>query len=196
MEFLSNTNSIDIIIGPMFSGKTTELIRRLTICGQAGFKVLVLNSSLDTRSTEVLSCHSNEKVSFSSSQITSKKVANLFDVINEVKYYDVIGIDEAQFFSDLIPFTLFFTEQEMHRKVIICGLNGDFERKPFGDILQLIPLCDTITKLSSFCQTCSDAKKIIVPALFSKRLDVDKKETIIIGNEQHYIPVCRKCYRS
>jgi thymidine kinase len=194
MELLSNTNSIDIIIGPMFSGKTTELVRRLTICAQAGLKVLVLNSSLDSRSAEVLSCHSNEKITFTSSLITSKKVQNLFEVVDLVENFNVIGIDEAQFFTDLIPFTLFCSEEKFQKKVIICGLNGDFERKSFGDILNLIPLCDNITKLSSFCQKCSLHRKVIVPALFSKRIDSDEKKTIVIGNNHQYIPVCRKCY--
>jgi thymidine kinase len=194
MDFLSNSNSIDIIIGPMFSGKTTELIRRLTICAQAGMKVLVINSNLDTRSEEVLSCHSIKKVTFDSLlTVETRKVKNLSEVSDIVKDFDVIGIDEAQFFSDLIQVVVFCSDI-LNKKVIVCGLNGDFEQKPFGDILNLIPFCDTITKLSSFCQTCSERKKSIIPALFSKRIDTEKKDTIVIGNSHQYIPVCRKCF--
>jgi thymidine kinase len=99
---------------------------------------------------------------------------------------DVILINEGQFFSDLYE-----TVQDMlnyEKKVYVCGLDGDFERKKFGSILDLIPFCDKITKLTSLCSICRDG----TAAIFSMRL-TDEKEQTVVGST-NYIPVCRKCY--
>ena len=74
------------------------------------------------------------------------------------------------------------------KKVYICGLDGDFERKKFGTILDLIPLCDKVTKFTSLCSLCKNG----TPGIFSMRLTNEKKQTIV-GTE-NYIPVCRECY--
>ena len=80
----------------------------------------------------------------------------------------------------------------INKKIIIAGLNGDYLRKPFGEINDLLPFCDTITKLDSFCVPCSKNKKIS-KAIFTKRLS-QSKETLLIGGKESYIPTCRKCY--
>jgi thymidine kinase len=76
-----------------------------------------------------------------------------------------------------------------NKKIYICGLDGDFERKKFGSILDLIPLCDKVSKLTSLCSLCKDG----TPAIFSMRLTEEKEQTIVGSN--NYIPVCRKCYK-
>jgi thymidine kinase len=76
------------------------------------------------------------------------------------------------------------------KKVYIAGLDGDFERKKFGALLDLIPLCDKVTKLTSLCSICKDG----TPGIFSMRL-TKEKEQMLIGND-NYIPVCRACYTS
>ena len=79
---------------------------------------------------------------------------------------------------------------ENGKQVYVCGLDGDFERKKFGDVLDLIPLCDKVTKLTSLCSLCKDG----TPGIFSLRLTNEKEQTVV-GSE-NYIPVCRSCYVS
>jgi thymidine kinase len=189
MDFISVLPSIDIIIGPMFSGKTTELHRRINICVDAGYKVVYINSNTDTRADDLSTHNTTLK---KSEKITYLKTVNLVDVIDECKKADIIGIDEAQFFPDLITFSKTMCESFM-KKVIVSGLNGDFKREPFGQIISLITLCDTITKLNPFCMVCRKEHFTMTPALFSKRL-VKSDSVVLVGGNSEYIPVCRKCF--
>jgi thymidine kinase len=185
MDLINNKSSIDIITGPMFSGKTTELVRRLTIFVEAGMSVLYINSTLDTR--QFIS-HNKNISSLSMACATTDLLKNIIDI---AKTYDVIGIDEAQFFDDLPEISIELAEK-YSRKVIIAGLNSDFSREKFGKICDLIPICDNISKLYPFCNICAK-KKILTPALFSKRTS-DSRDKISIGAGDSYIPVCRICY--
>ena len=189
MDLFNPKASIDIIIGPMFSGKTTELIRRLTIFREAGMKVLYINSALDTRSA-MMSTH-NKNLDLKDS-VSAAKTTDLPSMMELIKDFDVIGIDEAQFFKDLKKCAVEMAER-FDKKVIISGLNGDFKRESFGEINDLIPLCDNITKLYPFCLLCRHNDKL-TPALFSKRIDNGEKDVICIGANDKYIPVCRECY--
>lgn len=100
----------------------------------------------------------------------------------------MVLINEGQFFGDL---TSVVTELlQTRKKVYVCGLDGDFRRKKFGHILDLIPLCDKITKLTSLCSKCRDG----TPGIFSMRL-TDSTNQTMVGSDT-YIPVCRKCYES
>jgi len=98
----------------------------------------------------------------------------------------VILINEGQFFSDLFEFVNKLLVEG--KKVYVCGLDGDFERKKFGTMLDLIPLCDKVNKLSSLCSLCRDG----TPGIFSMRLTQETQQTVV-GSE-NYIPVCRECY--
>lgn len=190
MSLFSTNASIDLIIGPMFSGKTTELFRRLSICADANFKVLYINSILDDRDVEFSSHNETLK---KNSKIRFVKTEYLFEVFTIAHDYDVIGIDEAQFFPDLKYFSINMCETHK-KKIFISGLNGDFERKPFGQISDLLTYCDTLTKLYPFCSSCREQKNLMIPALFSKRINVESKDTILVGKSEFYIPVCRECY--
>ena len=77
-----------------------------------------------------------------------------------------------------------------NKRVYICGLDSDFERKKFGQILDLIPLCDKVNKLTSLCSQCKDG----TPGIFSMRLTSEKQQTLV--GSDNYIPVCRKCYEN
>jgi thymidine kinase len=191
MDFISILPSIDIIIGPMFSGKTTELHRRLNICADAGYKVVYINSNIDTRA-EYLSTHNSTLKK--SDNLRYLKTDKLIDIIDDCKQGDIIGIDEAQFFPDLIDFSKVLCETFM-KKIIVSGLNADFKRKPFGEIIDLITICDTVTKLNPFCMPCRKTKNKMTPALFSKRINKENS-TIFVGGSYDYVPVCRECYLS
>jgi thymidine kinase len=107
---------------------------------------------------------------------------------NEVdfKNIEVILINEGQFFDDLYEFVERYIQE--NKQIYVCGLDGDFEKKKFGQILDIIPLSDKVTKLTSLCGICKNGTK----AIFSKRLTHETKQTVI--GIDNYIPVCRKCY--
>tara|TARA_Y100000996_G_scaffold414463_1_gene405422 strand:+ start:1579 stop:2079 length:501 start_codon:yes stop_codon:yes gene_type:complete len=164
-------------MGNMFSGKTTELVRRLKRYEVIGKRILVINSSKDTRCFEhVLRTHDNMK----------------FDCIktndlNELNYQDVdvIAIDEAQFFIGLKV----FVEKVLKRgkTVILTGLDGDYKQGKIGEIIDCIPLADKVFKLSAMCMECMDGTH----GPFTKRI-VDNTETELIGGKEMYRAVCRK----
>lgn len=198
MNGLSFQPAIDLIIGPMYAGKTLEVIRRLTIYHEMDMKVLYINSTLDTRTTSTFSTHATSVRSMSQIEsdatstlpFDSVKVSKLSDI--DVLAYDVIGIDEGQLFHDLRSQVLMWVEK--HKKiVIVAGLNGDFRRNMFGQIVDLVPYCDNIEKLTPFCLPCKRSQQKIQPAHFTKRT-VRSDETILIGGKDVYIPVCRECF--
>lgn len=183
--------SLDLIIGPMFSGKTTELIRRLNTFASIGKKCVYINSFLDNREEKDFSTHNPDLKSLT--KIDSMKVKFInYCFIEKVKKYDVIGIDESQLFGvNLSPTTIEFLTDKLDKKIIMSGLNGDFKRNKFGRLIDLIPICDTVVKLYPYCTKCSEDGKI-EKALFSKKINEDTK--IVDVGYDNYIPVCRKCY--
>jgi thymidine kinase len=103
-----------------------------------------------------------------------------------IRNSEVILINEGQFFDNLHEVVKDMLKN--NKVVYVCGLDGDFERKKFGEILDLIPLCDKVTKLTSLCSLCKNG----TPGIFSMRISNEKEQTVI-GSE-NYLPVCRNCY--
>jgi thymidine kinase len=172
---------IDIILGPMFSGKSTELIRRTSRLEAIGKNILYINHSNDTRTDDYIQTHSNTKK-------LAKKLNKLFDIdINELNNSDIIAIDEAQFFDDLYSFVIYC--EKYNKDVIIAGLDGDYNRKPFGQILECIPLCNSVIKLTAMDMIDKDGSE----AIFSKRIS-SSNDKIDIGASDKYIAVSRKNY--
>jgi thymidine kinase len=177
-----NNAYLELIMGPMFSGKTSKLLDIYKQCKFCSIPVVIINHSSDTRYHEtMLSSHDRVHAPC----IMLSKLEDCL-AIKAVKDAHVILINEGQFFSDLHDSVVTMLNHD--KKVYICGLDGDFERKKFGQILDLIPLSDKITKLSSLCSLCKNG----TPGIFSMRL-TDEKDQTVVGIE-NYIPVCRKCY--
>jgi thymidine kinase len=178
---MEGVGSLELIIGPMFSGKTTELIRRINRHSVIGKSSLIINSSRDSRCGEEIKTHDNQRVS--AIKVSSLDSHTLRDTIGNV---DVVAVDEAQFFTDLLSFVhwCLYTKK---KHVIIAGLNGDFRQNKFGDIIDLIPQANQIDKLSSLCIRCGDG----TPAHFSTRTRGGKHQTEI-GDKDSYESVCRK----
>ena len=171
---------LELIIGPMFSGKTSRLVDIYKQCVFCNIPVSVINHSIDTRYHDtMLSTH--DKV-----MIPCIKTNPICDVLNVIQGSHVVIINEGQFFDDL--YTTVVSLLSEGKKIYIGGLDGDFERKKFGQIIDLIPLCDKVTKLTSLCSICKNG----TPGIFSKRITMEKEQTIVGSN--NYIPVCRKCY--
>ena len=173
--------SLHIIMGNMFSGKTSELIRRLKRLKVIHKNILVLNSDKDTRSPdEVLRTHDNVK-------FNCLKVSDPFEVVvsDDFLYCDTVAIDEAQFFPKLKKFVeLCLFENKM---VILAGLDGDCFQRKFGELIDCIPLATEVTKLSALCMKCNNGN--VGP--FTKRT-VDSTELELIGGSDMYIAVCQK----
>lgn len=174
---------IEIILGCMFSGKSTELMRRISSYNAVDIPTLIMNSMLDTR------CEDNMMKTHSDQTHNAVKVDRLMTITEDPNFFklQVIGIDEAQFFPDLVEFVLF--AEKYNKTVIIAGLDGDSNRKPFGQILECIPLCDSVVKLTAMDMVSKDA----TPAIFSKRI-VDESDQIHIGSKGEYVAVSRKNY--
>tara|TARA_B110001450_G_scaffold229925_1_gene230855 strand:+ start:313 stop:927 length:615 start_codon:yes stop_codon:yes gene_type:complete len=173
---------IEVIIGPMFSGKSTELIRRTSCYKAIGKKILRINHLNDTRTDDNIQTHSNIKKN-------AIKVSSLMTLVNNSNFIssEVIGIDEAQFFDDLYEFII--TIEPLGKIIIVSGLDGDFKRRPIGQILQIIPLCDEVVKLHALDMVDKDGS----PGIFTKRLS-ENNELIVIGAENEYMAVSRKNY--
>ncbi|GFZ05237.1 thymidine kinase [Actinidia rufa] len=179
------SGEIHVIVGPMFAGKTTALLRRIKSEGNSGRRVAMLKSSKDTRyAVDSVVTHDGTKfpcwalpnlLSF-----RQKFGAEAYDKL------DVIGIDEAQFFDDLYDFCCEAAEHD-GKTVIVAGLDGDYLRKSFGSVLDIIPLADTITKLTARCELCGKR------AFFTLR-KTDETRTELIGGSDVYMPVCRQHY--
>lgn len=179
---------LDLVIGCMFSGKTTELMRRIRMTQVITNDILIINHSLDDRYTTNAVCsHDDEEIA---TTFTCSRLVPLLRT-KEYEQCQFIFIDEAQFFDDLIQFATVSVDQHK-KKVTICGLDGDYDRKPFGSILHLIPLCDSITKKKSFCVRCKNGKE----AIFSKNIqtNIETNTNIIIGSGDIYKPLCRMHY--
>ena len=182
---------LEIFIGPMWSGKTSELVKlhkRYSFCN---VPVLAINYFHDTTASSVttitnhdqlnIPCESGETLS-GISDIMNKKVSKTFDDAN------VILINEGQFFKDIVGWVKCAVET-YNKTVYVCGLDGDYQRKTFGDWLYLIPFCDKVTKLHSLCGSCKRED-----AIFSHRNSGESNAQELIGTM--YTPLWRKCYIS
>lgn len=157
---------------------SSHLIHEVSKYKTVGEKVLCINSIYDSRSDdEVIMTH--DRVS-----IESLKVLYLSDV-DVPPGTTTIGIDEAQFFSDLVPWVK--TQLALGRRLIVAGLDGDFRQSKFGSITDLIPIADTYEKKYAICHICQQR-----PGVFTKRF-VDSDQQILVGARESYIATCRKC---
>ena len=167
---------IQVIFGLMFSGKTTELLRRVKRYELAKYKCIVIKYDNDKRYDGV-STHDNRCHDALSTNI-------LTDVRSKLLLYEVLGIDEGQFFVDIVDIA---EEMAMLGKiVIVAGLDGDYRRRPFGSMINLINLAENVVKLTAVCLNCYGEGS------FSKRICVNTQLEIIGGSER-YMAVCRDC---
>lgn len=173
---------LKIILGPMFSGKTTELIRIFNRFDACDIKVCAINYKEDTRYHEyLLSTHN--KIT-----IPSINVFELKEMMTQenLEKYDVFLINEGQFFNDLYD-TINVLVNDKKKKVYVCGLDGDYRRKKFGSILDIIPMADDIVKIKGICKTCK-----INDSIFTHRLTKETKQKVV--GSDNYSPMCRSCY--
>jgi len=204
MELYADCGYLEIIKGPMFSGKTTrimEIYKKYTFCD---IKTMVINYEKDTRySDDMLSSHDQIMIPCIKA-LTLQDVVNIADASaistpclaasvtgkHAIEFLEAkaILINEGQFFADIVEWVKLAVEK-YHKNVYICGLNSDFKRQKFGNWLDLEAISDNVVMLHSFCSKCKRR-----PAIFSHRLSKEQ-ELEVIGSDC-YIPVCRKCYNA
>lgn len=178
---LAKKGEIQVIYGPMFSGKSTELLRRIR-------RYRVRNDScilVKTKDSRYLNDETKVVTHDQFNFLEAISCDNLMESVEEVKHYDVIGIDEAQFFPDIIQFCEGMAN--IGKIVIVACLDSDFRRQPFGKICELIAKSEKVMKLTSICHYCKD------DASFSARITTETAIKVIGGRDK-YRPVCRSCY--
>lgn len=185
--------SLELLIGPMFAGKSSAIQSIVRRHRSLGWPVCVITHSMDTRYSEepMIVNHDLQKMP----AIASPTLMLLLDHA-EYKSARLVVIEEAQFFSDLVPFVLRVVDDDKKHCVVV-GLDGDAERRPFGKVLDLVPLCDKVTKLTAMCKLCADG----TPALFSAAVAADataanEAGVPCVGGEERYMPVCRKHFKT
>ncbi len=171
---------IEVVCGSMFSGKTEELIRRLRRAQIANRKVEIFKPTIDVRYDET------NVVSHNATSIRSTPITHSENILLLAADVEVVGIDEAQFMDMELPRVCEQLAQKGIR-VVIAGLDMDFEGKPFGPIPHLLAIADYITKVNAICVQCGDI------AHFSFRTTKDSSR-ILLGEKESYEPRCRKCY--
>jgi thymidine kinase len=175
---------LTLLIGCMFAQKTTELLRRIRRYKAIGYNVLVVNFVGDTR------YGTNKIASHDVDSYDAICVKWLQDVAHQVESgtYQVVIIDEGQFFNDLYAYVTKWADK-LPIHIVVAGLDGDSNRNPFGDMLRLVPHAETVERLTAFCAYCKDGTE----AHFSKRIS-RTVEQVEIGGGDSYVPVCRKHY--
>jgi thymidine kinase len=175
---------LTLLIGCMFAQKTTELLRRIRRYKAIGYNVLVVNFVGDTR------YGTNKIASHDVDSYDAICVKWLQDVAHQVESgtYQVVIIDEGQFFNDLYAYVTKWADK-LPIHIVVAGLDGDSNRNPFGDMLRLIPQAEEVERLTAFCAYCKDGTE----AHFSKRIS-RTVEQVEIGGGDSYVPVCRKHY--
>ena len=193
-ERIIDNNSIELhlVMGPMFAGKTTNLINKVNELVQNGVPlndILLVNHSRDTRYDIGKICSHDGLVidSYSMENLYQLDMTAPNDCFPNKKY---LFIDEGQFFTDLYDTVLnimkLFKKEKRNLAIYVFGLDGDFQQKPFTNgsrLLELIPYCNSITKLQSRCYICKS------PAPFSKRL-ISSNLQILVGGTNIYQPSC------
>lgn len=188
---------LEITFGPMFSGKTTNLIdkanRYIAVRKQRGENpsVVIVNHVHDDReskSGDVLTPHSDTRLT-TSDNITFIKTKYLQDIsLDVIRNADYIAVDEGQFFMDLYAGVVTWLRMDKH--VHCSGLIADSKRAPFGFITTLMAIADDIEQLKAFCSICGDK---VLNAPFTK-CSKEKLGQVLVGGTNEYYPVCGKHY--
>jgi thymidine kinase len=177
---------LEVICGPMFSGKSEEMIRRLRRAEIAGQRVVIFKPRIDDR------YDATDVVSHAGARMRAVPISSVAEIAAHVQGFDVVGIDEAQFLGEgVVPTALELADRGV--RVVVAGLDQDFRRLPFGPMPELLTHAEFVDKLQAVCHRCGG------PATTTQRL-VDGQpapysgETVIVGAEEQYEARCRGCH--
>ena len=181
--------SLNLVIGPMFSGKSSYLLSCIRAYKEIGSSIFIITSVFDKRYSDEPMIVNHTKESYKA----DIAVEDLFDAMIHEDFLQakVIIIEEAQFHKNLVDFVVMAVD--IHEKhLIVAGLDGDANRNPFGEVLNLVPLADRIVKLKAICKKCSDENEVN-DAIFSSKI-VDNSSLVDVGGSDKYESLCRKHY--
>ncbi|MDC1175287.1 thymidine kinase [Bacteriovoracaceae bacterium] len=173
------SGTIEVVCGPMFSGKTEELIRRVRRAQIARQKVQIFKPAIDDR------YHESDVVSHSSLTVSATPVANSSEILTRL--YDstrVVAIDEVQFFDEKI-ITVIKKLARRGIRIVCAGLDQDFTGAPFGPMATLLCMADRVDKIQAICTVCG------APASKTYRKDPDSSEQVVVGETDLYEARCR-----
>mgnify|MGYP000244554941 CR=1 FL=1 len=181
---------LTVILGCMFAQKSTELVRRIRRYRSIGYQVLVVNSHRDTR---YQGGGGGGIVTHDEKREEGVMACTLSEVEEQVRsgQFQAVVVDEGQFFSDLFECVTRWADEIEGLDIVVAGLDGTFQREPFGDMLRLIPHAEEVVRLSALCARCRDGTK----AIYSRRREVHiQVEEVVVGAAESYEPVCRRHY--
>jgi thymidine kinase len=181
----ADVGRLEVITGPMFSGKSEELIRRLKRARIARQRVACFKPDIDLRyHRTAIASHSAQTHDAVTVANTSHLRTALYPQLPEI---EVVGIDEAQFFDDpIVQFALELVH--LGKRVVMAGLDTTFTGDPFGPIPALMAISDEVTKLSAVCMVCG------APAIHTQRIS-KSRELVVVGAAGVYEARCRVCFR-
>jgi len=183
---LKTDGYLHLILGPMFAGKTSRVIEIINRFECILVPVLVINNILDNRYADSNFICSHNKLK--KSCVSAKNLLELKEN-KEYKTSKVILIEEGHFFNDLYEFVIHAVDVDK-KHVIVCGLDGDYQKKPFESISKLIPHAEKKEFLYAYCTLCKNGTE----AHFTQRLTDTSDDQILVGGMKDYMPVCRKHY--
>lgn len=184
---------IEVVTGCMYAGKTTELIRRLTRAEIAGQKIAVFKPIIDDRyKREKVVSHNGNEIECICVKTLKEVLKNITDESYKLgkyagKGYDVVAIDEFQFFEKNNAVKISNKIANKGIRLIVTGLDTDFKDRPFGPMPELLAIADDVTKLTAICEECG------AEATKTKRI-IDNDEQVLVGKKDVHIPTCRKCH--
>ncbi len=174
---------IEVITGPMFSGKSEELIKRVKILGYANIKTLVIKPSIDKRWEE------RKIITRAGGSIEAKAVTHSSEIPKLVKEgdYKAICFDEIQFLDAGVVGVIQQLAKE-GKRIIISGLDQDFKGQPFGIMPQILAIADFVDKQQAVCMVCGKA------ATMTFRKESKQSDIVLLGDTDLYEARCRKCH--
>jgi thymidine kinase len=176
---------MEVITGPMFSGKSEELIRRLKRAQIARLRVVSFKPDIDLRyQPDAIASHSAQTIEAVAVRDVERMRAVLFPVLDTI---DVVGIDEAQFFDGTL-IGLAMELVQAGKRVLLAGLDTTFAGEPFAPIPELMAIADEVLKLSAVCMVCG------APAIHTQRLGTSQ-QLVVVGATGVYEARCRACFR-
>jgi thymidine kinase len=182
---LSSFGYLELFLGPMWAGKSSNLVTIYNSAISHDLKCIAINHVFDLSSKpSIITTHDDRSIPCISNN-TLTNIFNTSDTTNNFDF-DIILINEGQFFPDLYEWTKFMVNYK-YKTIYIAALDGDYQQIGFNNILQLIPEADKITKLHNLCKECNQHW-----AIFTYRTS-DETYKVLPGTK-HYIPLCRKCY--
>lgn len=185
--------SLELLIGPMFAGKSSAIQSIVRRHQSMGWRVFVVTNAMDMRYSDVPAVVNHDRIS-----IPAIAVSSLMPLLDHTDYSRsrLVVVEEAQFFPDLVEFVRAVVDRD-GKHCVVVGLDGDAERRPFGKVLDLVPHCDRVTKLTAMCKKCGNG----TPALFTfaaaaQAAAANAEGVPCVGGDNLYVPLCRSHYLS